>query len=363
MMKKILIIITTEFSNYSGIASVVMNYVRFMDMNDMQIDILSRNEPEAELIDELRKKNIHYYKIPYRNSNPLRYMLELQHIAKNYDVMHVNANSATASVELLAGRLAGVKTRIAHNHNSTCEHQVIHRLLLPLFKSLYTQAVACSKKAGDWIFGANNYVILNNGMDIERYQFSEKSRHKIRGLYNISENMVVIGHVSKMYKSKNYQFLVALFEQYYANHPDSILFLVGDGEIKKEIEEDVTNRGLNECVIFAGMQKNTQEYLSAMDVFVFPSLWEGLPLAMIEAQASGIYCLASDCIDSEVNVSGEVYMLPINQGVQPWINQLEQRDSYDRNKVSKKRIKKMQEANYDIKANAKELKTLYFVDK
>lgn len=358
-MKKILIIITTGFYEHGGLTTVMMNYMRKIDFSSFQIDFASYNEPERELLDEISILNCHYYRLPNRNNNTLCYMYALYQLAKNYDVIHVNANSATAVVELLPARCAGVKIRIAHNHTEKCDHIVIHNILSLFFKRLYTKAIACSSKAGNWVFGENNYIILNNGIDVEKYKFRDDYRTEIRQKYRIAPNEIVLGHVGKIYKPKNHGYLIEIFKAFHAEHPNSKLLLVGDGELKEEIEKRVFLYGLKDSVIFAGMQTEVSKYLAAIDVFVFPSLWEGMPLALIEAQANGIMCIASDCIDPSVKITRNIIQMSIEEEPEKWAKKIDQILSYDRNIMAEDSVSLIIQSGYDVKQNVKILENIY----
>ncbi|MCH5342474.1 MAG: glycosyltransferase [Acetatifactor sp.] len=358
-MIRVLIIITTGFSQYGGLASVVMNYLRNIDFTDLKIDILSLNEPEEELLNECRTLGIKYIRLSGRSKNPIGYMLSLKRILKQYDVAHINANSATAAIELMAAKMAGVQNRIVHNHTAKCDHVVAHKILVPIYKRLYTDAIACSSRAGDWIFGPNNFLILNNSIDTDKYSFSELSRSKIRGQYNISKNTFVVGHVGKIYKPKNHKKILDIFKAVNSKNSQSVLLLVGDGEMRAEIELYAKDCGVDKNVIFAGMQKNTYEYLSALDCFLFPSLWEGMPLALLEAQASGVKCVISDTIDKDVAICKDVIIHSLDDPDDKWADDVLLAMHYDRADACKRNKVAIQSNNYDVHLNANKLREMY----
>lgn len=361
-MTKILVIITTEMVPYGGLASVMMNLYRNIDKERFHVDFASTNEELDEVLElELNKNGSKYYSLGSRKRKLLKYMNRLLRVIREgyYDVVHINSNSATALIELWISKKYGIKKRIVHNHTSICDHKFLHRICEPLFRRVYTDAIACSKKAGDWIFPDGNYQILNNGIDTEKYCYSSVYREEIRKQYSIRETTVVLGHVGKIYKPKNHLFLIDIFAAYHEKNSDSKLLLVGDGVLREEIEKKTADLGLTDSVIFAGMQREPEKYLSAMDFFVFPSLWEGMPLSMIEAQASGLLCFASDTIDEGVAVTDSVIRLNITNGVQSWINALMNADSIDRNTNSGRCIEMIRSAGYDSNANAQILEGIY----
>lgn len=363
-MKKILVIITTEFVPYGGLTSVMMNYYRFLDESEFHVDFASTNKDvDLNLQEELSSRHSKYYCIGNRKKNPIKYVGLLKRILRNekYDIIHINSNSATAMLELYAAKKCGIQKRIVHNHTSICDHRVIHNLLYPFFKRSYTDAIACSEKAGNWIFGKRQFTIINNGIIASNYMYSEEDRNYIRKKYRISDSTVVIGHLGKIYKPKNHHFLISVYDAYKKLDPDSKLLLVGDGEMRKEIERDVNDRQLRDNVIFAGMQHDTSKFLSAMDIFVFPSIWEGMPLSAIEAQASGLTCIISENIDSGVCVTPSVKTASIDNGIEIWTNLITKaaKEKYERKNVSKSNIELIRNAEYDVYKNAEKLRKIY----
>lgn len=359
MKRKISIIITTGFTKYGGLTGVVMNSVRQMDMTKFEINIVSGNEPEEDLLNECKAMGVKYIRIVGRNRTPFRYMCRLKNILELSDVVHVHANSATATIELIAAKLAGVKVRIVQNHTAKCNHKILNFLLKPIFDRLYTSGIACSHKAGDWIFGKGNYQILNNGINTEKYRFNKEDRVNIRSQYGIDDKCICIGHVGKIYQPKNHKFLIGVFNEYHKIINNSKLILVGDGVMRQEIEQYVKELGIDDSVIFAGMQSNVEAFLSAFDVFVFPSLWEGLPLSVLEAQASGLQCFISDTIDRDIAITDVVKMLPIDKGFNYWSDKLPRVIQNDREKRSQECILKLKDCNYDSKTCASILSKLY----
>jgi len=361
-MTRILVIITTAMVPYGGLASVMMNLYRNIDKERFHVDFASTNEELDEVLAlELNKNGSKYYSLGSRKRKILKYMNRLSRVIREgyYDVVHINSNSATALIELRISKKYGIKKRIVHNHTSICDHKFLHRICDPLFRRVYTDAIACSKKAGDWIFPDGNYQILNNGIDTEKYCFSESFRTQIREQYKISESTVVLGHVGKIYKPKNHPFIIDVFNLYHKFNPDSKLLLVGDGVMRAEMEMKAESLGLKDEVIFVGMQRQPEKFLSAMDVFIFPSLWEGMPLSVIEAQASGIPCLISNTIDEGVVITESVTRISIDSGVQPWQEILYDIKPIDRIATSAKNIKSIIEAGYDASINSSKLERIY----
>lgn len=358
-MIRVLVVICTSFVEYGGLTTVAMNYYRKMNREGLQTDFASTNQISENLEKELKENGSVYYRLPNRIKKMSAYYHQLKKIASGYDVIHVHANSATAAIELSAAKDAGVSRRIVHIHTSNCDHRIAHILLKPFFDRLYTDAVACSKTAGSWVFKDNDFTILNNAVDVAKFCYQEEKRAAIRVQYGIKNDVTVIGHVGKIYEPKNHLFLVDIFEQYQKRNPESLLLLVGDGVLRQTVEQRVIQKGLSSKVIFAGMQKNVADYLSAFDLFLFPSKWEGMPLSVIEALSSGLRCLVSDRVTEEVNVTENVSFLSIDKGTDTWTAAMEAQLTYDRKQEQAHNVSCIQARGYDVKLNAERLRGLY----
>ena len=358
-MKRILTIITTQFVPYGGLTTVAMNYYRHLDHKQFQMDFASTNDAPEGLKQELKVNKDTYHVLPGRK-RILMYYKALKALCRSYDIVHIHANSATATIELKAAKAAGVKKRIIHIHNTTCSHMEVHKLLKPIFDKTYTDAIACSKAAGEWIFPDGRYLVLNNAIDLERYAFSEANRVEVREQLGINDSTVVIGHVGKIITQKNHKFLVQCFYRVHEKVSDSKLLLIGDGELREEIEQLVSAFGLTDSVIFTGMVNASEKYLSAMDCFVFPSIWEGLPLSVLEAQANGLPCILSDNVTREVNVTHNLVFLSIKKNQDFWAEKIMHSFIRDRKEASLRNRNLLSVEGYDIEKNVSDLEEIYF---
>lgn len=361
---KILIVITTGFSSFGGLASVMINYISHMDLDNLDIDILSGNDPDKYAIDFCDKYKVNYIKCSGRKKRPLNYFFKLLKILKSYDVIHINGNSATMVIELLAAKLANVNVRITHTHAGECEHKILHSVCFPLFKKLCTKTIACSVAAGDWIYGKNNYALLPNSIDIDKYAYNASSRNLIRDMYSINESTVVIGNVGKMDDNlKNHIKILDIFKIFNDKYNDSKLMLVGDGKARSEFEEYAKKINIYDNVIFAGMRNNVSEYLSAFDIFLFPSEYEGMPLALLEAEASGLCCIISDTIDKDVCVCDSVYVEKLHADNTVWFNRIVELLKYDRTVQYEYNYSKLFNSCFNINKTSSVLKNIYMEDK
>ena len=264
MIIRVLIVITTAYVPTGGLAGVVMNYYRKIDKSNLKIDIASTNEAPEVLVNELSQSNNKYYCLGKR-SHVLSYFYHLYKLCKGYDVIHVNGNSATTVIELLAAKMARVKVLINHNHTSIPDHRTMSDILSPLFHHLYTIPVACSDLAGGWLYGERPFTVLHNAVDVAKYHYDEAKRKQMRSIFGIKNENLVLGHLGKIYKPKNHPYLIKVFNEFQKIYPNSVLFLVGDGVMRQEVENLVDELGLKEKVIFAGLRTDVPDMLQVME--------------------------------------------------------------------------------------------------
>lgn len=357
-MKKILIVITTAYVPTGGLATVVMNYYRKIDKCDLLINIASTNEAHDVLVNELTQHGSRYFNLGKR-SHLLTYFYRLYRLSKGCDVIHINGNSATTVIELLAAKLAGVKKRINHNHTSIPDHKKTSNILYPLFNKLVTDRVACSDLAGNWLYGRGNFLLLRNAVDVEKYQYRSDIREKVRKDLGIDDDCMVLGHVGKIYKPKNHPYLIRVFAEYQKLNPNSKLLLVGDGVMRQEVEKLVDELEVRNHVIFAGLRTDIPDMLQAMDYFVFPSIWEGMPLSVLEALSSGLTCVISDHITKDVMIGPNIHSLQIESDPKVWAEYIAQYHLPSRNNACRVSAETITEAGYNIKTEAGRLKALY----
>lgn len=360
-MKKILIVITTSFVPYGGLTTVMMNYYRAMDKTGLQIDFASTNDPPKVLLDELKVNGSKYFNLGNRKKRLPRYLKNLKAVLINghYDVIHVNGNSANMAFELMVAKKCGVLVRIAHGHTTQTNHAILNKLLKSAFKMSYTHAVAVCSKAGNWLYDGEKYEILKNAINVKKYQFNETVRKQIRSELSI-EDKCVIGHLGKIYEPKNHDFLIDIFYEIKKLNKTACLLLVGDGELKDKIKSKCEHLNL-EDVIFTGMVSNVYDYLQAMDVFVFPSLWEGSPLALIEAQASGLPCLVSSNVTKDAKCTNNTVYMNLAEGTEVWAKK-----AINIGQILPCRtgiLDEIRHSGYDIQTEAKKLRMIYLNEK
>ena len=344
---------------YDGITMTMLNYVENMDKSDLQVDFVAINQIEPHLRSQIEEMGCKVHELPNRNTHKLKYLVKLAAlIRKNkYDVVHVHCNSCTAAIEMLSSFLGGAKMRCSHSHNTKCSHLKMHKLLRPLFNLFYTDAFACGTEAGNWLFPGKSFTVLKNATNTDKYKYNPAFREEYRSRYNL-EGKIAIGHVAHFTHHKNHGFLIDAFAGVMKEKPDYVLFLVGDGKYRNEIEEKVRDLQLQDFVVFTGTTLEIPQILSAMDMMVLPSLYEGLPNVIIEWQIAGLPMLISDTTTLECKLTELVNFLPLNK--KDWVNAiLNIRILDDRAKSSNESIEAIKNAGFSIKENSKLLKDYY----
>jgi glycosyltransferase involved in cell wall biosynthesis len=342
----------------NGVSEVILLYSENLNKAEFNITLITGGVAE-QYQKRIIEAGITVISSPNRKKNQLKYRKELIHLMKEskIDIIHAHGNSATLAIEMLAAKQAGVPIRIAHSHNTTCTHKLLDKLLRPVFYSCYTDGVACGEEAGKWMFGLHPFQVIKNGVNIEDFRFNRQSRQKAREQLAI-ENMHVIGHIGRFTYQKNHELIIDIFKRYLAVKPNSVLLLVGNGPLEDNIKKLVKEKGIDTKVIFYGTSKDTPSLYSAMDTFIFPSRFEGLPLTLIEAQANGLPCIISNRISEEVNMTSQINVLPIEGNLDNWIEAVG-RIQADRIYSSDKAISLLEQYGYNIITAAASLNNLY----
>ena len=360
-MKKVLIVITTGFVPYGGLTTVMMNYYRAMDKTDLQIDFASTNEIGEEMRNELIANDSKYFCLGDRKKHLFTYQKNLIKVLKkeNYDVVHINGNSTTMLFDLLPAKLCGVKKRIVHVHNTRSDYPILNKFLKPFFKASYTDAIATSKDAGDWLYG-ENYAVLNNAIDTKKYAFNQEIREKIRKKLGLRDEFV-IGNIGKLNPQKNQTYLLDIFASYKQRNKNSKLVIGGGGNLESELKEKAKDLDIENDVIFLGMVNNVEEVIQAFDCFVFTSIFEGLGMALIEAQASGLKCISSDVVPIETKVTDNISYLSLECLPDEWAKNIEKitKEKIDRNELSRRACKSIASHGYMIEREADKLLQIY----
>lgn len=296
-----------------------------------------------------------------------KYLRKVIHDGK-YDIVHSHLMFFSGLV-MLTARSEGVPVRVPHGHmtdpcienRSFVQRRMFdaYRILMTmLLDSCGTNLVACGPEAGDYLYGKYTFkkrgIILNNGIDLSKYKFDTDMRTQKRQELGV-ENKLVVGHVGRLNYIKNHKFLLDVFAELKKINDSAVLLIVGEGEEKDAIEEKACRLGVEDSVILTGVRNDVYDLLQAMDVFVFPSLKEGLPVTLIEAQATKLPCLISDTVSEYARQNSNVEYISLSAPASEWALKAQKLAAVDRESVSCEKLIK----NYDINEIAKQLEKIY----
>lgn len=350
-----------------GVGSFLMNYYRNIDREKIQFDFLSHQETEKQLVNEIKEMGGQVYMITPKSVSFIKNIQESIKIINKkseHDIIHIHTASTTSFVYLLIAKLAGKKVRIIHSHATALEkpkgsfQYKIHNLLRPLILFLATDLFACSKAAGIWLYGRRNIdkvKIINNAIDVQKFIYSNTRANEIKRSMNL-DGKLVIGNIGRFEYPKNHHFLIDIFNEIIQINHNAILLLIGNGKLIDEIKQKVNELNLGNYVQFLGIRRDIPDLLLAMDIFILTSRFEGFPVVLLEAQASGLPIFASDTITDEVEITNLITRLPIIETSQYWAKIIVEKSKYILRKDS---YKELVDYGYDIKTNAKTLEKIY----
>lgn len=323
MQKPIRIVHNIASLHLGGSQAFVMNMYRNIDRSKVQFDFVVTPETKEGFYDEITNLGGKIFTCPrYKGTNHIQYNKwwdDFFNKHPEYKVIHGHVRS-TASIYLKIAKRHGLVT-IAHSHSTSNANgisAIVKRIMqLPIRKQA-DYLFACSDKAGKWLYGEKaitqqNYYMIPNGVDLKRFKFDVNKRNQMRMTLGIKEDIMILGHIGRLSTPKNHKFLLNVFNQYHKINSNSKLLLVGDGELFDSIKQHINKLDINDAVIMTGSKQNTEDYYQIMDIFLFPSLWEGLPVSVVEAQANGLQCIISDVITHDVDLTALIQYLPLDE--------------------------------------------------
>lgn len=348
-----------------GVEAVTINYYRNIDKNKVQLDFICDEDSTNIPYEEIERMGGKVIIIP-SYSKPFKYHKALKRVLKegNYKIIHSNINTLSV-FSLFAAKCAGVPVRIAHSHSTTNKKEkkknLMKQILRPFSKVFATDYMCCSELAGRWLFGNKEYdkgnvYLLNNAIDLDKFKYNESLRKKKRKELGIKDDTLVIGHIGRFVAQKNHDFLIDIFNEIHKKNNNSILLLAGQGPLMEDIKNKVKELNLDDNVKFLGQRNDVNELYQAFDVFLLPSLYEGLPVVGVEAQAAGLLCYLSDDMTKETKVLDITKFMSLNNTPKEWAdNILDDVKKYKRIDTSKEMTAK----NFNIKEEAKKLEEYY----
>ncbi len=370
-MKNILYALNGTFHK-GGTEAVVLSYYNNIDHTKYHIDFLVHGHEE-----DCRDNDIHkyllscgsrlYYVTP-RGENFIKNQREMAKVLREnkYEIVHSHMDAA-GYFFLKEAKKAGVPVCVSHSHNTASQniqsniikrtvYKTIHNRSIKKLSEIADVKIACSTEAGNWLFNGTKFAVLNNAIDIEKYTFDLSKREEIRKHLGIKDE-ITIGHVGRFAVQKNHELLIKIFAEYLNNHKNSKLVLVGTGELFEVVRQKCTSLGIEKNIVFLGTRNDVNELMQAFDIFLLPSLYEGLPVVGIEAQASGLPCVISSSVSPEVKLSENVKLVPLDAPISCWCDTIDA--LYNKKTDRTKGSDIVRNAGYDIKQVVNQLMKIY----
>jgi len=306
----------------NGVASYAMNYFRYINKEKVKIDFLLLNSLPTPYYEEIERTGSKIIILPPLKQGIFKFLKALDKVfkAEKYDIIHCNLVNIGAVI-LRYAKKNGIKIRILHSHGTRSADlkwkEIRNDTITPITKYYSTDFFACSKLAGEFLFGKSQYYVINNAIDESNYIYDEKERELIRNKLSL-ENNFVVGTVGRFQPQKNPLFLIEIFLELKKKCNNAKLLWVGSGIMEKEIKHKINELKLDDDVILLGDRSDVQSLYQAMDVFLLPSLYEGLPVVGIESQCSGLPTIVSDTITMEMKITNLVTFLSIEESAKKW---------------------------------------------
>lgn len=354
---------------------MIMNFYRNIDRNRVQFDFLVHRDEEVgtnTFEEEILEMGGHIHRLPPMTQQK-KFKKELDRFFRevsDYQIVHSHVNAYSYWI-LESAKKYGVPVRIAHAHTSNDSilrnlfrrelkitevlKDILQSQLKKRISKVATNKFACGIKAGEWMYGKSaDFEVINNAIDVSKFKFDETASRGLKEELGISEKFVV-GHVGNFRYEKNHMYLLEIFREFLRLKPDSVLLLAGGGDLKDQIEVKATKLGIDNHLIFLGVRSDIHHVLQSFDLFLFPSVKEGLPVTLIEAQAAGLLCFVSDVVTQEIQITDLVHFVSLKSSAMKWASKMYEALPY----VRSDRTEEVVERGYDIISNARTLQEFY----
>ncbi len=342
-----------------GVENFLMNIYRNIDREKYQFDFILQTNERSYFDDKIEKLGGRIFRIPRFERHPIEHIKELKKILKEneYIAFHRHTASSTVFVDLLVAKECGIKRRIVHSHNTSHNQKMLNSIFKKTLYSSATKHLACSKEAGKWLYGDRKFEVLNNAINCDKYEFNDDIRKKYRNEFKLDDSTIALCHIGRFNEQKNHRYLIKIFSELCRANKEYRLFLCGDGALKEEIENMCKQENIMDKVVFLGVRDDVNNVLQAMDIFLFPSLYEGLGIVLIEAQMTNLPSIVSSEIPKEAIYNDNVIQLEINdEDITKWCKEIKnvKIDNARRNMKNKELI-----MNYDVKSITNKLIEMY----
>ncbi|MDD3224289.1 MAG: glycosyltransferase [Clostridium sp.] len=368
--KTIRVLQITEELSAAGIESFIMNNYRRIDRSKVQFDFLVLRNGHEFYDDEIEKLGGKKYWVHSNITNTLlRVLVESKQIytflkKHHYNIVHIHYTTPLRATYLLAAKMAGVQVRIYHSHSAWVSgksriKKIVYRIMRAGITRWATHYFACSKAAAKWMFSKkvlqnNNYKVIYNGINIKKFAYNANMRNEVRNEFKIESKFVII-HTGRFLEQKNHAFIIDVFKQLKKECPEAYLIMLGTGKLQGKIKQKVHDFNLDKDVIFLDVRPDVNRFLNAADCYIMPSLYEGLPVAAVEAECAGLPCVLSDNITKEVALTGKVKFLSLLDSYDTWCKALLEYRYEKRSDCASEIIKN----GYDVEKVAHDLQEFY----
>ena len=364
---RIRVINSVLIMNRGGQETLLMNVLKNIDKSKFQYDFLCSLHRKGDYDDEIKSLGSKVYLLPYNSLSGKRIIGYFGDVYKYYsffknnkdiDILHIHSyHSFSIFIQVLGAKLGGCKRIVVHSHNSNAPHPRLHlvfRRFLSLFK---IKKLACSELAASWMYGnsIDGVEVIKNGIILNNFEFNEEWRINKRKELGISEETLLVGHVGRLDYQKNHSFLLDIFSEVIKLAPSAMLVLVGKGPLENEIRAKIKALNLNDKVLLLGTRSDVNQLYSCFDVFLFPSLFEGLSVVLVEAQATGLQCVISDTNSKEVGLTKCVTFLSLNKSPYEWAQVVVKQAT----KQHEDTHQEMRKSGYDIVTSTRKLESIY----
>ncbi len=348
-----------------GSQAMIMNLYRNIDRTKVQFDFVIHAGGITPLAEEAQSMGAVIYTCPaYRMKTSREYSKWWKNFFREhpeYKIVHSHVRS-TAAIVLEIAKKSGCKT-IAHSHSTSSGSSisaVVKNLFQYRIRYVADYFMGCSQVAGEWLFGkkicmSDRYFNVRNAIDAKKYIYDKAIAENVRKEFDYKDDDFVIGHVGRFSEPKNHTFLLDIFNEVQKRNPEYKLLLVGDGELRGEIEKKIQNCGLEDSVTLTGVRGDVNRLMMGMDLFLFPSLYEGLGIVMIEAQATGCPCIASDGVPKEAKISESVEYIELDAACEHWAEKILKKERAERVDM----YQTVLDAGYDIAGSAEWIQKFY----
>ncbi len=353
--------------NFGGVSALLLNIWRNIDKTKVNFDFLTPNVTTYENYrEEIESGGGHIYQLGI-NSSKMKGKIKLQKALKKflseheYDIIHVNSGVLLFNYMVASACRKYSKAKIiVHSHNNGGRSGIKEKFSAPLKSMLCRQAdllISISKSSSEYMFtkkAQSQAVMVKNGIDAKKFAYRPEVREKIRKELDI-ENKFAVGNIGRFMPQKNHKFMLEVFAELLKKHPDSVLMLIGQGELAEQVKQQAKELGIGDKVLFLGQIKNVEDYYQAMDVFFLPSIFEGLGIVNIEAQSSGLNCVVSDVVAEEANAAGMIKYMSLKAPVEEWVDALLSYAGKERKDCSEMIVS----AGFDIRETGKTMEKIY----